>query len=502
MNNITSIINIPSISNIHSITNILNNNLFLCSTYKSKNNNSQCPNKRKDNLLFCGKHKNIKDIVFNSNSNTNIINENNVNNVNNNSNSNNNNLLNIINNETIIENKIIKKNKNLGSKRKVLKNLEKHNYYNDYLNTRKTYIKENTKHIELIDYIENSKLDTYPLPRINASLEYYKIIKTYEHSQFLQAINNIEKLNSFFIMLLKANQNMNKIIKLQRFIKKSLIYHKLKLYGPAINNRNVCVNDSDFFTLDELKDIPNDEFFSFKDEKNFIYGFHIDSITQLVFKSDEHYFEQFKKKIKNKQIIINNNSINLCYQQFIKLLCNHYNKIKVLNPYTRFLIDNNTKLNIITLYAKKEYDVKKIINTSNDIVPIDIKLLVKNKCLEIFQKMDLYGYHTDINWLYNQNTTILKIFYKKLALLWNFEFGLTHESRYKIAQTHHIFNNLHDIMTSRFDKYNLLDKILEPVNSMVSNGETEPDRQNGCIIILYALAFINNRCVLANPWLA
>ena len=150
----------------------------------------------------------------------------------------------------------------------------------------------------------------------------------------------------------------------------------------------------------------------------------------------------------------------------------------------------------------EEYDVKKIINTSNDIVPIDIKLLVKNKCLEIFQKMDLYGYQTDINWLYNQNTTILKIFYKKLALLWNFEFGLNHESRYKIAQTHHIFNNLHDIMTSRFDKYNLLEKILEPVNIIVSNGETEPDRQSGCIIILYALAFINNRCILANPWLA
>ena len=37
---------------------------------------------------------------------------------------------------------------------------------------------------------------------------------------------------------------------------------------------------------------------------------------------------------------------------------------------------------------------------------------------------------------------------------------------------------------------------------IVSNGATEPDRQNGCIIILYALAFINNRCILANPWLA
>jgi len=459
---------------------------LLCSTYKNKHNNSQCPNKRKNNLLFCGKHKHMKDIIFKNETNE----TNDTNNKNECNNNYNNTLINIINNETI------------GSKRKVLKTLEKNKYYDDYLMIRKSYIKENTKYIELIDYIENSKLDNYPLPRINASLEHYKIIKTYSSSQFLQAINNIEKLNSFFIMLLKANQNMNKVITLQRFIKKSLNNYKLKLLGPAFNNRSLCVNDSDFFTLDELKDIPNDEFFSFKDEKNFIYGFHIDSITQLVFKSDEHYFEQFKKKIKNKQIIINNNSINLCYHQFIKLLCNHYNKIKVLNPYTRFLINNNTKFKIITLYAKKEYDINKITTTNNDILPIDIKLFVKNKCLEIFQKIDLYGYQTDINWLYNQNTTILKIFYKKLALLWNFEFGLNHEGRYKIAQTNHVFNNLHDIMTSRIDKYNLLDKILEPVNIIVSNGATEPDRQNGCIIILYALAFINNRCILANPWLA
>ena len=348
----------------------------------------------------------------------------------------------------------------------------------------------------------------YPLPRINASLEHYKIIKTNTHSQFLQAINNIDKLTSFFVILLKANQNINKIIKLQRFIRKLLYNHKYKLYGPALNNREICVNDSDFYTLDEVKDIPNDDFFSFRDAKNFVYGFHIDSITQLLFKSDEHYFEQFKKKIKNKKIIINNNSINLCYKQFINLLSNHYNKIKISNPYTRFCLDNKTKLNIITLYAKKEYDTNLNNNnnnsniSNNDILPIDMKLFVKNKCLEIFQKIDLYGYQTDINWLYNQNTTILKIFYKKLALLWNFEFGLNHEGRYKIAQTNHVFNNLHDIMTSRIDKYNLLDKILEPVNIMVSNGETEPDRQNGCIIILYAMAFINNRCVLANPWLA
>ena len=40
------------------------NPLLLCSTYKNKHEHIQCPNKRKDNLKFCGKHKNMKDIIF------------------------------------------------------------------------------------------------------------------------------------------------------------------------------------------------------------------------------------------------------------------------------------------------------------------------------------------------------------------------------------------------------------------------------------------------------
>ena len=511
-------------------------NYILCSTYKNKHKNekNQCPNKRKNNLFFCGKHKNETEIIeFPNNNVNNVTNVSNVSNVTNDT----------INNELKSINSIINKTKSINdlndeknvtnatnaintidnllnsdvnininintkiqitnssiSKRKILKHLEKNKYYNDYLNIRKNYIKENTKYIELIDYIENNKLDTYPLSKINSSLEYYKLIKyTNEGSKFLQAINNTEKLKSFFDLLLKANQFLPQLIKLQRYIKKSLKLYNKKIHGPAYINRSLCVNDSDFFTLDELKDIPNNEFISFTDEKGFVYGFHIDSITQLILKSDENYFEQFNKKIKNKHIIINNNKIKLCYQQFIKLLYNHYNKIKIINPYTRFIIDGTIKLNVLKLYARKEYNINKI----EEIVEIvDIKTSVRNKCLNIFQKIDFHGYQTDINWLYDQNNNILKIFYKKLALLWNFEFGLNNEARYKISKSHNIFVNLHDIMISKIDKYTLLDKILEPVNAIVSNGETDADKQSGCIIILYALAFINNRCILANPWLA
>ena len=479
------------------------NKSLLCSTYKNKLEKIQCPHKRKKNLLFCGKHKNETNIIeFNHTINNDTINNKIVQNENNTVNTINTILNNDVLNNDVLTNDVLSKIELPISKRKILKSVEKNKYYYDYLNIRKMYIKENTKHIELIDYIENNKLDSYSLSKINASLEYYKLIKqthTNENSKFLQAIYNIDKLKSFFDILLKANQFLPQLIKLQRFIKKTLILYNKRLRGPAYINRSLCVNESDFFTLDEVKDIPNNDFVSFSDEKEFIYGFHIDSITQLLFKSDETYFEQFNKKIKNKYIIINNTKIKVCYQQFIKLLYNHYNKIKIINPYTRFIIDSKIKLNIIKLYAKKEYSSNKV-ETIVEIV--DIKTAVKNKCLTLFQKIDFHGYQTDINWLYDQNQTVLKIFYKKLALLWNFEFGLNSEARYKISKTNNLFINLHDIMISKTDRYTLLDKILEPVTAIVSNGETDSDKQSGCIIILYALAFINHRCILANPWLA
>jgi len=40
------------------------------------------------------------------------------------------------------------------------------------------------------------------------------------------------------------------------------------------------------------------------------------------------------------------------------------------------------------------------------------------------------------------------------------------------------------------------------LNILVTNGNTESDRNSGAIMILYALAEITPRCVQTNPWLA
>ena len=55
-----------AINENNTIDSILNNsnNVLLCSSYKNKYEQIQCPNKRKNNLMFCGKHRNMTDIIF------------------------------------------------------------------------------------------------------------------------------------------------------------------------------------------------------------------------------------------------------------------------------------------------------------------------------------------------------------------------------------------------------------------------------------------------------
>jgi hypothetical protein len=269
-----------------------------------------------------------------------------------------------------------------------------------------------------------------------------------------------------------------------------------KLHGPS---REGAVNECDFVSLDDIKDIPDEDYIGLKDEKGFVYGFNLDSVVDLILKTDENYLETFKKHQVSRH--------ELCYRQYIRTLYNHYNKIKINNPFTRDLLPCEFKLRVFQLYARKIYktQTKKSIQAQSNINTgvVDLRQNTRNKCFSIFQKIDMFGYMTDIIWLMDENVKNLKLFYKKLALQWNLEFGLDNTARYRIAKTHNLFSHSHlqDIMLSRADKYVLLDKILDTLNVLVSNGETEADRNTGCIMILYALSAINRRCIDANPWL-
>lgn len=469
-----------------------------CKAYKNKTTKIQCSAKIKSGF-FCGKHQSTANPIYNDNGE--LISSN---------------------NKSAAEQSLLICNNDgnasssaSNDKLNTYKKIAGSDIYNQYLDTRRLYTKDTgtgsiaNKPIELVEYLENSKIDFYPYSRILATLEHYKLVNRNElgasKSKFLLVSNNITKLEGLFTSLIKANTHLDKLVKLQRWIKCRLVAYDKKLHGPT-RARARAVNDSDFVSLDDIKDIPDKDFIALEDAKSFVYGFNLESVVDLILKSDDNFLETFKKQ-----------SDRLCYRQYVRTLYNHYCKIKINNPYTRDLLPCEFKLRVFQLYARKIYTASVEGNQSMQLGSSrigvgngsagqgqgDIKQRVRNKCFSIFQKIDMFGYMTDIAWLMDENVKNLKFFYKRLALQWNLEFGLNNTARYRIARTHNLFSHAHlqEIMLSRADKYVLLDKILDTMNILVSNGEGEGDRNTGCILILYALAAINRRCVEANPWL-
>ena len=484
-----------------------------CKAYKNKTTKIQCSAKIKSGF-FCGKHQSTGTPIYNDNgeliktsSNVSLVspvsplltsNSSNCNDGDSNNGSNGSNGSN---------------GKTNGYERlNTYKKIAGSDFYNQYLDSRKLYMKDtisNTnKPIELIEYLENSKINFYPYSRILASLEYYKLLNGIEigksNTKFLLVSDNIAKLESLFAILIKANTHLDKLVKLQRWVRNSLFAFSKRLHGA---HRTRVVNDSDFVSLDDIKDIPDKDFIALEDAQGFVYGFNLDSIVDLILKSDENFLESFKKQ-----------SVGFYYRQYVRTLYNHYNKIKINNPYTRDLLPCDFKLRVFQLHARNIFkDMKNNLSiqlnasgkgtstgtgTDTGTGASDLRQQVRNKCFAIFQKIDMFGYMTDIAWLMDENVKNLKLFYKRLAFQWNLAFGLNNTARYRISRTHNLFSHLQDIMLSRADKYVLLDKILDTLTVLVSNGETEGDRNTGCILILYALAAINPRCIEANPWLS
>ena len=76
----------------------------------------------------------------------------------------------------------------------------------------------------------------------------------------LKRSGNKDELNSRIYIFLYKSYYINKI---QKLWKKFLLYKYNTLRGPARLNRKLCINETDFYTLEEINDIPYNQFLQF-----------------------------------------------------------------------------------------------------------------------------------------------------------------------------------------------------------------------------------------------
>ena len=119
---------------------------------------------------------------------------------------------------------------------------------------------------------ENVNLYKMKIRELKEVLKHYKLHVTGKKSILVDRIVN------YF-------HKMKNAIKLQSIMRMFIVNLMIRLRGPALKDRNICTNETDFFTLEPLNEIGIYDFFSFKDEQGFIYGFDLNSLVTVFKKS-------------------------------------------------------------------------------------------------------------------------------------------------------------------------------------------------------------------------
>ena len=166
------------------------------------------------------------------------------------------------------------------------------------LNKKVSCVKLNLSYIEF--FKENSNLQKYKILELKSVAKKNTLHITGTKPVLITRITNHFNL-------------MKNATKIQSIMKGNFVRRYFKLCGDSFMKREKCLNETDFYTLEPIKDIPFQEYFSYTDSKNFMYGFNIQSLIIL-----------YRKK--------------------------RYSHDGIINPYNRDIIDTELKDHILFLY--------------------------------------------------------------------------------------------------------------------------------------------------------
>jgi hypothetical protein len=286
--------------------------------------------------------------------------------------------------------------------------------------------------------------NNYTLPQLKQICKHYKLPRSGVKKTLITVIYN-------YLFYSDA------VVKIQKMVR-GMMQRKLnKMRGPALLNRKLCVNDCDFFSLNELISIPMSQFYSFKDEDGFIYGFDILSLWQL--------FGQKKA---------------------------------AENPYNRKVFPEQTfgilrRLVSISKNMNQKIDVK----LKNDKVSREKELELR--IVNAFQFMDTLGNYTNHTWFMELDAGKLYRFCRELHDIWNHRAQISEETKQRISPNGNPFRTIS--IDSAMNIYEIRKNCVLVIENMLYDGITDDDKSLGAYYILAALTLQSQDAAAALPWL-
>ena len=242
-------------------------------------------------------------------------------------------------------------------------------------------------------------------------------------------------------LIVRIHANFNKIrcvVKCQANVRRNLCMWRISIRGPALKqkNRKLCVNDTDFFTLEPLDEIEDCDFFSYMDDKGLIYGFDVKSLGMM------------------------------------------YNaQGSLMNPYNRHIFEGKTLRKITTLIGKPKMKTEdelemEIFEKFNDLRTKPVSARIS----DIFYEIDRLGNYTVSTWFSSLNKDQYLYFYKRVEELWNFRAELQEDAKRTICPFFNPFRY-------RLGRY------LGYINTSREQQMTEIDCRKMCVILMENLLY-------------
>lgn len=271
-----------------------------------------------------------------------------------------------------------------------------------------------------------------------------------------------EKLNESIYTFLYHSYH---VLILQRTWKKYCIKKYNQLHGPGRKNRKICVNETEFYSIEPLSTISYEQFFSFKDKDEMIYGFDVLSLHNLI--------QMGGKETKN--------------------------------PYNRNPITADTKNNIKKLITYSKFIGHPLtIEISETTEKLTLDQMAKTKIKSLFQEMDRLGNYTNADWLIQLERYELVKFVRELYDIWCFRAHLMESTKMEICPPHgnpFVSVNVNLFGMSHLNNDELLMLIANLIECFIKNGINNESKCLGANYVLCALTLVNNQAADAMPWL-
>ena len=365
------------------------------------------------------------------------------------------------------------------------------------------------------EYISNpSKIDSLKLPEIKQHLKYYKssfivpaYYKSYEKRDAKNAIKTVheftlmgtkkvlyEKLKHFF-------EQQRLAIIIQKTARRYLTKVVLDLIGPAKFNRKLCVNDSDFYTMEPLTNIPFDNFYSYKDKENFIYGFELSSLIQYI------KVKEKSGEIRRMKNPYNRDSMKCEIPKIYKL----HHLIRVINGtipkrelpsriQTRPRSSshhNDLRSRTLSIGIDSNYNHALMLETIREMRSKSNE----QRTRELFIVIDQLGNYSDYNWFLNLDRGCYLRYYRILKDIWTHRAQIPTYTKIKICPLWDPFGMFSNVNLGELTTEQLMSRCLCVMEDMVYTGVEQQYRTIGSLHVLSVLTVINREARSNMPWL-